>query len=403
MKQLLIYLLFLCTYGIAIAKPIIPNDDSQVLETLATKALPSAQQEAIRSARERWRADPQNIDVAAKLARLYIGESRRSADPRYLGYAEAVLEPWTKQSTRMPIPIRVLKATIAQRNHQFKFALSEIAVVLKQAPMEPEALLMRATIQQVQADYEGARESCKSLYSLSTLMIGMVCTAQVDGLTGQAESAFQRISKLVNIQQAGLTPEIAEWMLSTQVELAQRIGREEDVSKGFNRLMEGGYASPETKAAYADWLIKHQRFQDVITLTSKEIKDDGLLLRLAIAEVALHLPSAEVHRNLLKDRFAAARLRGDGVHQREEARFTLELLHQPIQALALAQKNWTVQREPADAHVLLAAAIAAHQPVVATPVMEWLKRSNIQDMELHRQASSLSRRELGATAQKGAA
>ena len=62
----------------------------------------------------------------------------------------------------------------------------------------------------------------------------------------------------------------------------------------------------------------------------------------------------------LRDRFEASRLRGDRVHLREEARFTLHLLNDPKAALKLAQENWQVQKEPADVRILLEAALAAH-------------------------------------------
>jgi TPR repeat protein len=70
------------------------------------------------------------------------------------------------------------------------------------------------------------------------------------------------------------------------------------------------------------------------------------------------------------------------VHRREEARFALALQHQPARALALAVANWGVQREPADARVLLEAALAAGQPEAARPVVAWLRANHVQDERL---------------------
>ena len=66
------------------------------------------------------------------------------------------------------------------------------------------------------------------------------------------------------------------------------------------------------------------------------------------------------------------------MHLREEARFTLHLLDQPGEALELARRNWATQREPADARVLLEAALAASKPAAAQPVLEWLERTGLE-------------------------
>ena len=84
------------------------------------------------------------------------------------------------------------------------------------------------------------------------------------------------------------------------------------------------------------------------------------------------------HLALLQDRFDAARRRGDSVHLREEARFTLHLLDRPGEALELARRNWATQREPADARILLEAALAASQPAAAQPVLDWLDRTGLE-------------------------
>ena len=86
----------------------------------------------------------------------------------------------------------------------------------------------------------------------------------------------------------------------------------------------------------------------------------------------------------LRDRFTASRLRGDRVHLREEARFALHLLNDPATALKLAQENWLVQKEPADARILLEAGLAAHDAAAASGVKDWLEISRVEDVQLSR-------------------
>src|SRR3546814_10189203 len=76
---------------------------------------------------------------------------------------------------------------------------------------------------------------------------------------------------------------------------------------------------------------------------------------------------------MLGERFAATRTRGEATHRREEARYLLELRHEPAAALKLAIANWSVQREPLDARIFLECAVAAKDPAAAQPVRDWMK------------------------------
>ena len=60
-------------------------------------------------------------------------------------------------------------------------------------------------------------------------------------------------------------------------------------------------------------------------------------------------------------------------------RFALHLQRDPRSALALAQKNWEVQRAPWDARVLLEAARAAGDPQAAVPVIAFVRETHLED------------------------
>jgi hypothetical protein len=118
-------------------------------------------------------------------------------------------------------------------------------------------------------------------------------------------------------------------------------------------------------------------------------RSDLLLLRLALAAKALKAPPLAGWQGDLQARFDAARRRGDKLHQKEESRFELQLRGDPQRALALASENYTLQREPADARVLLEAALAARQPAAAAPVLQWMADSGIESAALRRIAAEL--------------
>lgn len=132
-------------------------------------------------------------------------------------------------------------------------------------------------------------------------------------------------------------------------------------------------------AEYADLLLDQQQPVAVAAMLKDHIRSDVLLLRLVFAERILQLPDAERLAATLAARNAAAQLRGDTVHQQEEARFALQVENNPAKALDLALKNWVVQREPRDARIVLEAALAAKRPTAAQPVLDWLAESHIED------------------------
>jgi len=140
-------------------------------------------------------------------------------------------------------------------------------------------------------------------------------------------------------------------------------------------------------------LLDQDRAAEVADLLKNETRADALLLRLALAESALApTPAAfPAHVASLSAQFKAGHLRGDFVHQREEARFVLRLRHQPREALRLAQANWQVQREPADVRILLESALAAEDPTAAQPALDFMRTNHLEAVQLASLAEKINR------------
>jgi hypothetical protein len=117
----------------------------------------------------------------------------------------------------------------------------------------------------------------------------------------------------------------------------------------------------------------------VARLLKNQTPNDALLLRYALALQALKSPDAPAQVEALRARFDAAMLRGDTVHQREQARFELALQHNPGAAVTVAKRNWAVQKEPADFRILAECAAASGDPDARALVAGWLKLSRLQD------------------------
>lgn len=368
----------------AAAETRVPTDDAEVLETLPIAASdPTSRQVA--ALRRELATRPNDLALAVRLARLDIQLNRERSDPRYLGHAQAALAPWWN-APDAPVDALVLRAIIKQSLHDFEPALVDLDRALALAPDHAQAWITRATVLMVRGRFEEARASCGKLTGIASRLAQAVCVAQVDALTGDARGAHDR---LVASMERGASAAEAGWAASSLGEFAERYGDVELAASHFQRALSVDANDAYTRAALADLEIDRRAYERAIALLAGQEANDGLLLRLAIAERRAGKPEARGHVEVLAARIEASRLRGDVVHRREEARYWLELGGDPARALALAKDNWDVQKEPWDARILLEAAKGAREPKEAAPVLAWLERTKLEHPALAALAKEL--------------
>jgi tetratricopeptide (TPR) repeat protein len=394
------------------SEPFLPKDGSQVLETLRSTAIDPAEHE-IRALRARLTAEPANLTLACQFARRCIERSRGEADPRYLGRAQAALAPWW-DIPAPPVEALLLRATIKQSQHDFTNALADLDIASRLTSRNAQIWLTRATILTVLGDYAGARKACLPLAQLAPGCIALTAAANVASLNGEAESSCGLLGKTLESNTSASGDEKI-WTLTVLAEALERLGRISEAEMDFKKALALGRRDPYLLGAYADLLLDQGRAKEAADLLKNENRADGLLLRLALAESALAgrpaacdagsvlrvaccvkesalagRPAAcDAHIAALKARFEAGHLRGDFVHQREEARFELHLLGQPAAALRLAEANWQVQHEPADLRILLESALAAGEPGAAGPALDFMRTNRLEDAQLEKLARQL--------------
>jgi len=189
------------------------------------------------------------------------------------------------------------------------------------------------------------------------------------------------VSLAQNAEQARANPALAVWARTAAAETAERLG-DPSTEQRYRDALAIDDTDPYLLGAWSDWLLDQNRPKEVIALLGDRTRIDPLLLRLTLAEQATGSSQTAGHIGDLEMRFEASRLRGETVHRREEARFALHLQHQPARALDLARANWDVQREPADARILLEAANTAGRPEAADPVRAWLRDNGVEDARI---------------------
>jgi hypothetical protein len=353
-----------------------PRSDSEVVEVLRERPL-SAEERDWRTLRQQARLSPEDVALASQVARQALMWARRDGDPRMLGQAQAALGHWWTMA-EPPAEIRLLRATILQSNHDFDAALKDLYALVRANLRDTQAWLTIASVEQVKGRYTEAAAACAGLNRAGAFWPARVCTLELRSYTGEAADALVKLDALVQTLPRDMAPQVN----LIRAELAERLGRADQAARLYALLLAQGGADAYVEGAYADLLLDQGQPAKVVALLKGRERNDALLLRLAEAYAATDNPARHAATQALKARFAAAKVRGDRVHQREEARFAVRLLKQPSTALTLARLNWQVQKEPADARILIEAAQAAQQPEAAQEALRFIASAGWTDKRL---------------------
>jgi len=235
-----------------------------------------------------------------------------------------------------------------------------------------------ATLDTVQGDYASASRGCAQVATAAGYEFGIVCSASVLACVGRAQQGIAMLT-LLEVSGSSLPNTFKAWIDGLLAESAERLGDWPQAEAHYRRALSLLPQDNFLLVAYADFLLDRGRPQEVLTLLGEHAQSDTAFLRLALAQAALHSPDLARYVWIMSARFEALLQRGSDYFGREQARFALQLQHDPHGALQLAQQNWQLQREPWDTRVLLEAALAAHRPEAAAPVLAFVARTKLHD------------------------
>jgi predicted Zn-dependent protease len=365
-----------CLAGLAQARPYVPDDDAAVVERLPERGDPALAR--LKRMRAALASAPDNLDIAAAVARHALDAARARGDPRFVGQAQAALAPWWTRADA-PAAALLLRATVKQSQHDFAGALADLDRLLSAQPTLAQARLTRATVLAVVGRYADARRDCAALAAHASPMVVAACDATPASLSGDAQRGYDAL--VATLERSRDAAAVRAWALTLAAEIAARRGDWTAAGRHFRAALALDAEDAYLKGAYADFLLDRDQPADVLPLLRSDARNDGLLLRMALAEQRLPAERASFvgHRNELAARFDAARRRGDRLHQREEARFRLTIDGDAVAALALARDNWAVQREPADLRILVESARATGNAQVLRMAADWIANHRIED------------------------
>jgi Tfp pilus assembly protein PilF len=272
----------------------------------------------------------------------------------------------------------VTQATILQYRHQFPESRMLLQKALAVDRRNAQAWLTLATLDMVQGDYDAAAKDCAQVTASAEFEWGLACAASLKSNTGQARQSLVLLSQAAG---AGDKSPVGyrAWVQGLLAEAAERLGDWPLAESHYRSALQLLPQDNFLLVAYADFLLDRGRPREVLTLLADHTQSDTAFLRLTLAQTALQGRDASRYTWIMAARFEALMLRGSDFFGREQARFVLELEHDPQHALDMAQRNWQLQREPWDTRLLLQAALAANQPQAAAQALEFLAGSKLQD------------------------
>jgi tetratricopeptide (TPR) repeat protein len=349
---------------VAYAIPYRPTSDADVIETLPAGSA-TYQSRMLINAKGTLPFSVVAPQISALLTRSYS-----QGDPRALGQAESLLEPY--QTLNTP-EIMMYRATILQANHHFDESKALLQKILNKIPNQPDSVLMLSSINLVQGRFEDARKECEGIRDMGLMILRFACVAQVDDMTGKLVSSRDVLYQLTQINN-GLDAGQLRWINLILADIAIRLNDPVLAKSVFEQL---DMTTAPSLTARADWLLDHRYWAETQHLLASHKDNDALLIRLVISEVQLKSPTAQADLQLLGERMKVWDERGETAHQREQAMYAM-MLNPPAIALNLARNNWQKQRETADVAIYTNAAIRAHSVSDMKIIQDWIKQTGFE-------------------------
>jgi len=371
---LVMAILFIAKY--VDAKPYVPESSDEIVYVFSS----SKEMQSINDLRNALQVNSDDYQTLNKIIDLYLKLGREKSDPKYFGYAEALLSPYLINSN-LPEQTIIHWADILQHRHDFDQALEILNNLAEKKSDYAQVYLMRAIIHISRGEYGLALNNCKSLITRATHLVTISCVAQVKSLTGELQRSFELLKRTLHLSKDSDLEERV-WAITLLGDMAVRSGKYGVAEKYYQQGLKLKNHDYYILTNYADLLLKQHRNDLVVSLLSEYAFVDKLLLRLAQAGIKSGDSLSEKYVAQLESGYRLNELRGEKVHLRDQAIFYFKVKNNIEKALSLARRNWRVQKEPADIKLLLNLLIKSGNKLETNNVAEWVSGQFLEDVEL---------------------
>ncbi|WP_394788174.1 tetratricopeptide repeat protein [Rhodoferax sp.] len=315
--------------------------------------------------------------AAAAQAREYIATARQSGDTRYWGRAQAVLLPWWDHADA-PVALAILQATVQQGRHEFKASRAVLQAALRRDTGHAQGWLNLAALERLSGQYLQALQACNAVARAGQNFYAQACVLETQSLQGQTGAARSGLAALLaQTQDAGQR----SWLESLLAESEERAGHDAAALAAYRSSLKNE-ADLYTSIALSDLLLRTGKTAEALAVLQPLPLTDAVLLRQATAMRRLNDPSWKALRQTLREWNAELARRGDDLtlHGREQALVALWLDDDAPAALAIAQRNLGLQREPVDWWLALQAARQAKDAMAVQQLQSDMRQVGLVDV-----------------------
>lgn len=346
---------------------------------------------ALREAERAWRADPKRQDTAFRYAREVFVLGLREGDLRWYGAARAALLPWW-DAPKLPAEGHFMRALVRQGFHDFEGGIADLTATIAQEPQRAEAWSWRFSLYLLTSRLDEARTDCTELGQRFGAVEGQACRATLQYRTGEAAAAVPTFERLV--QQPDLQGPLAQdWLRYHQGMALVAAGRPKDAAQVWQQHLQRHPGSHLVRLSLAETLNATGQHALALQASLATVQPtDGLLVQALLAASALRDPRAADLQAQVSQRMDAQARRNEALIERPQMMYYIRHKADPPRGLALARDSWTEQQEPADAALLIEAALATNRPEDARPVLNWMQRTGYTDPTLAALARTLQTR-----------
>ncbi len=361
-----------------------PPDDNYIVEDLPSPIVRlSRQLQQERSDRN----DTPTAEALLQQATLSYDIAVTDQSPRAYGRTLSLLQSWPAGEDK-PARYHILKAAVLQHNHEFAQAVQQLDRALELEPDNAQAMLIKAQIGLVTGDHAMARHNCETLRPLAHPSIHLNCQVQIDGVTGSATEALNAVEQYLNEVRSLPAASRVELLLSAAV-ITHRLGEVDRANGLYLQVLQQAPMNFYALTRYADLLLETGRAERLVTMLDAYPEEAmNTELRILLAEALQAVDSSESRqraeqlKDALQEEFSIALRRDEALPYKSYARFSLNLLALPQQALEAARENWTLQREPSDTLLLAQAALEADDQRTLQEVGQWVEDTGLESRQL---------------------
>ena len=321
----------------------------------------------------------QSTNTGQDRAREAWSAYQNSGDMRWLGIALVALDGIAATPSN-----RLIKARVLQAMHRFDEAAALLLLDLEKDSHNQEISLLLSAINLAQGQPQKALAACQMGRDHSTQQILLIldfCAGLAESRFGQVDNVFQRLQNRVR-EVPALSPPEQQWAYGIIAELADQLGRA-DTLRWYTVALAIGPQDLFLRRAIANYLYRQGRWSDLHRVTAASLDQPQLAVLHLFASRQLQNVDRQSERQLQQQMTEIAQ-RQDRLDSSSLSWYALLIENKPQKSLDYAQQNWSMQKTPEDARLLLEAALQAQQLELASEVFQWLDESSIDDSRLEK-------------------